>query len=222
MRISELVARTGVPLATVKYYLREGLLMPGETTSATQARYDERHVRRLALVRALVTRGLPLNQVKIVVDLIDNRDDPLFTVLGRAIEALPPYAPDTETGDPGTRDHPRARRVLERLGQIYDPRFAAVAQLERALEALEAAGLSMTDERIDVYGRHIRGIAELELALLPTGSRQDTVEAAVLGTALYEPVLTAMRRLAHQDLASHIFFDDPQNFDDPRNPQEQQ
>ncbi len=52
MRISELVARSGVPLATVKYYLREGLLMPGETTSATQARYDEQHVRRLALVRA--------------------------------------------------------------------------------------------------------------------------------------------------------------------------
>ena len=209
MRISELVARTGVPLATVKYYLREGLLMPGATTSATQARYDEQHVRRLALIRALVGRGLPLNQVKIVVDLIDNRDDPLFTVLGRAIEALPPYAPDAEPdAAAGCRDHPRARRVLERLGQIYDPSFAAVAQLERALTALEAAGLSMTDDRIDVYGRHIRGIAEIELALLPTTSRQDTVEAAVLGTALYEPVLSAMRRLAHQDLAAHIFLDD--------------
>lgn len=212
MRISELVARTGVPLATVKYYLREGLLMPGEITSATQARYDEQHVRRLGLVRALVARGLPLSQVKIVVDLIDNRDDPLFAVLGRAIEALPPYAPDSEPDDAaGARDHPRARRVLERLGQMYDPRFAAVVQLERALEALEAAGLSMTDERIDVYGRHIRGIAEIDLALLPSHPRQDTVEAAVLGTALYEPVLTAMRRLAHQDLAARIFLDDSHN-----------
>ncbi len=31
------------------------------------------------------------------------------------------------------------------------------------------------------------------------------MEAAVLGTALYEPVLTAMRRLAHQHLAARVF-----------------
>ncbi len=57
MRISELAARTGVPLATVKYYLREGLLMPGHATSATQAQYDDSHVRRLGLVRALAAQG---------------------------------------------------------------------------------------------------------------------------------------------------------------------
>ena len=31
-------AQAGVPVATVKYYLREGLLHEGELTSATQAR----------------------------------------------------------------------------------------------------------------------------------------------------------------------------------------
>ncbi|NGP09598.1 MerR family transcriptional regulator, partial [Rhodococcus sp. 14C212] len=108
---------------------------------------------------------------------------------------------------PAPRDYPRARRVLERLGQLYDPRFAAVAQLERALAALESAGLTMSDERIDVYGRHVLGIAELDLDLLPTRSRDATVEAAVLGTALYEPVLTAMRRLAHQHLAARRFIE---------------
>lgn len=52
MKVSELAAQSGVALATIKYYLREGLLMPGEPTSATGARYGEQHVRRLALIRA--------------------------------------------------------------------------------------------------------------------------------------------------------------------------
>ncbi|GMA88788.1 hypothetical protein GCM10025868_40380 [Angustibacter aerolatus] len=46
-----------MPVATVKYYLREGLLPPGTPTSRTQAQYDEEHVRRLRLVRALLDVG---------------------------------------------------------------------------------------------------------------------------------------------------------------------
>ena len=42
MRISELSARTGVPVATIKYYLREGLLPEGERTAPTQATYADR------------------------------------------------------------------------------------------------------------------------------------------------------------------------------------
>ena len=53
MRISDLSEATGVPVATVKYYLRERLLHPGEVVSRTQARYDASHVERLTLVRAL-------------------------------------------------------------------------------------------------------------------------------------------------------------------------
>ncbi|MYU47619.1 MerR family transcriptional regulator, partial [Streptomyces sp. SID7803] len=52
MRLSELSERSGIATATIKYYLREGLLPPGERLSATQAEYDESHLRRLRLVRA--------------------------------------------------------------------------------------------------------------------------------------------------------------------------
>jgi DNA-binding transcriptional MerR regulator len=206
MRISELAARTSVPLATVKYYLREGLLMPGRATSATQAQYDEAHVRRLGLVRALAGQGLPLDKIKAVVALVEDPGEDLFVALGKAVMALPPY-PDSSPGADGSADadYPRTRALLERLGQLYDPRFTAVAQLERALAALDSAGLTMSDRRIDVYGEHIRRIADLDVDLLPTTSRQETVEAAVLGTALYEPVLAAMRRLAHQHRAARIF-----------------
>src|SRR5690606_38780500 len=132
MRISELVQRSGVPLATVKYYIREGLLMPGATTSATQANYGEEHLRRLNLIRALTdVAGLPLQKVQVVVELIEHPEPDLFETLGKAVAALPPYADQDEDG------YPRAKAALEKIGQIYDPHYAAVAQLERGLAAAE-------------------------------------------------------------------------------------
>lgn len=202
MRVSELAAASGVTVATIKYYLREGLLMPGEATGATQARYDEKHLRRIRLIKALAdVAGLPMQQVRVVLGLIDTPEDDMFDTLGKAVGALPPY---DAGGDTETDDYPRARAVIERLGQIYDPRYAAVAQLERALQAVADVGLPLSDERLEVYAAALRSIAELELRRMPESSPADAVEYAVLGTALYEPVILAMRRLAHQDLAARM------------------
>ncbi|MHA6693134.1 MerR family transcriptional regulator [Homoserinimonas sp. A520] len=201
MRISELVRRSGVPLATIKYYIREGLLMSGATTSATQADYGDEHLRRLHLIRALTdVAGLPLQKAGIVIGLIEHPQPHLFDTLGKAVAALPPYAEANEDAE-----YPRAKAALEKLGQVYDPEYAAVAQFERALAAAESVGLPMSDERLLGYGRHIMGIAELDIDQVPTSSVLDAVEHSVLGTALYEPVILAMRRLAHQDLAARRF-----------------
>ncbi|RVW01181.1 MerR family transcriptional regulator [Rhodococcus xishaensis] len=202
MRVSELVAVSGVPLATVKYYLREGLLMPGEASSATQAEYGEQHVRRLSLIKALAGVGLPLAKIRIIVGLVDHPADTVFETIGGALAALPPYSADA---DAEADDYPRARAVLERLGQVYRPAYPVVAQLEKALAAAEDVGIPMTDERLDVYARHIRSIAEVDLQLMPTDSVASAIEYAVLGTAIYEPVLTALRRLAHQDVGATMF-----------------
>src|SRR6478672_3001621 len=53
MLVSELAERADVPLATVKYYLREGLLPPGENVGPRGADYGEAHLRRLRVLRAL-------------------------------------------------------------------------------------------------------------------------------------------------------------------------
>jgi DNA-binding transcriptional MerR regulator len=195
VRISELAEQTGVPLATIKFYLREGLLMPGIRVAATRAEYGAEHVRRVGIARALTeTVGLSVQSAREIFRLIDAPTDDLFDTLGRAIAALPPSVEEAA-------DYPRARAVLEKLGQIYDPRFAAVAQLERALTAAEAAGIPLDDERLAVYGPHIRAIAEYDVAQVPPDPAR-AVEYAVLGTALYEPVLLALRRLAHQDASA--------------------
>jgi len=195
MRVSELVERTGVPLASIKYYLREGLLMPGTPTSATQSEYGEDHVRRLGLIKALTdVVGLSVAKAGEVLRLVDHPDDALFDTLGRAVAALPPDAPELP-------DYPRARAALERLGQVYDPRFAATAQLEQALAAAEKAGMPIDERRLGAYGPNVRAIAEADFAAMPSDPAA-AVEYAVLGTALYDPVLAALRRLAHQDIAA--------------------
>ncbi|MDQ0895270.1 MerR family transcriptional regulator [Agromyces ramosus] len=198
MRMSALAEAAGLPVATVKFYLREGLLHPGVATSATQANYDDGHLRRLRLVRALTgSVGLSVQQARAVLELVDDPGDDLYATLGRAVSALPPAAaPPRDDADP----YPRARAALDALGQVYDPDFAAVGQLEGALAAAEAAGMPITPERLAHYGRALTEIADYDLERMPQEPHA-AVEYTVLGTALYEPVLLALRRLAHQDAA---------------------
>lgn len=199
MRISALAAEAGLPLATVKFYLREGLLHPGLASSATQASYDESHLRRLRLIRALTGPvGLSVQQTRTILGLIDDPGDDLYQTLGRAVGALPPAVHEASGDDD---PYPRARAALETLGQVYDPRFAAVAQLESALEAAEAAGMPISEQRLLEYGRRLRDIAAFDLERMPREPHA-AVEYTVLGTALYEPVILALRRLAHQDIAA--------------------
>src|ERR1041384_2393660 len=73
MRMAELSAESGVPVATIKYYLREVLVPAGELTSPNQAQYQAKHLQRLKLVRALLdVGGLSIVDVREVVRAIDD------------------------------------------------------------------------------------------------------------------------------------------------------
>ncbi|MBD3941765.1 MerR family transcriptional regulator [Microbacterium sp. NEAU-LLC] len=195
MKISELSERSGVPVATVKFYIREGMLPRGETVSATRAEYDEGHLARLRVIAALTgVRGLPLARVRDILALIDAPTGDPVEILGRAVGALPPYVDELRG------DHPLARAAIAELGLTYDADFTAVAQLEEALRALEAAGLDASPAALRRYGDAMLQVASAELALLPGMRLDEAVTYAVLGTALYEPVMLALRRLAHHHL----------------------
>src|SRR5690349_14673458 len=95
MRIRELAVATGVPIATIKYYLREHLLEPGTPTATTQADYGDHHVERLRLLRVLREVGeIPIASLRAVVAAIDDPALPLHEVLGRAHHALGPHKPN--------------------------------------------------------------------------------------------------------------------------------
>ena len=93
MRISELSSRSGVPVATIKFYLREHVLHDGVRTAATQAQYDETHLARLALIRALIgVGGLSIARVQQVLHSIEHPPESLHDLLGRR-QRRPPHPP---------------------------------------------------------------------------------------------------------------------------------
>lgn len=190
MRISELARRGDVTTATVKYYLREGLLPPGALTSPTQAQYDESHVARLRLIRALLGPGsLTIAQAKGVIAVIDDPGDDMFEALGSAQQAT--------VDEPDPVDTTAAERLVARAGWRVDPRSPELGQLARSLAAIDDAGFEIRDETWDAYLRSTRDIADAEIAGIPEDP-SDALRYAVLGTILVEPVLLALRRLAHQ------------------------
>jgi DNA-binding transcriptional MerR regulator len=89
MRISELSSKTGVSIATIKFYLRENLLHDGVRTAATQAQYDESHVARLRLIGALLgPGGLSIAAAHRVIQAIDEPPESLHELLGIAAGAV--------------------------------------------------------------------------------------------------------------------------------------
>ncbi|GGD25305.1 transcriptional regulator [Microbacterium faecale] len=197
MRISELSARAGIATATIKYYLREGLLPPGELTSATQARYNEQHVERLRLVRALLGPAkLTVARVRDVLRVIDEPGADMFTALGAAQHAT---LDEVEAVDTSV-----ALALVERAGWRVDPSGPELAQLARALHAADDADFEIPEGVLDAHINAAARVAEAELAHMPEDPRH-ALRYAVLGTILAEPLLSALRRLAEQSAAADRF-----------------
>lgn len=100
MRISALSRASGVPVATIKYYLREGLLAPGIPTARNQADYGEEHLHRLRLIRVLMeVGGLGVAAVRAVLEAIDDDRLSAHQLLGVAHTALGPRTDDEPAPD---------------------------------------------------------------------------------------------------------------------------
>jgi len=71
--MAELVALTGTPPSTVRYYIATGLVPAGRRLAANRFAYDERHVESLRLVKLLKERRrLPLEAIRrILPDLLE-------------------------------------------------------------------------------------------------------------------------------------------------------
>lgn len=199
MRISELSTAADVPVATIKYYLREGLLPEGERTAPTQATYGDAHVQRLRVIRALVSSGVSIAETRRVLAALNNPPANPFDVLGTAHEAVTPQVTDTV-------DLSEAEALAARLGWTpgtCDPRV--LASVARALQVVQRAGFEVPAEVMTAYLDGIRAMAGAEIAAVPTESVDAAVRYVVLGTVLIEPLLLALRRVAEQ-VASYERF----------------
>ncbi|MGW0770352.1 MerR family transcriptional regulator [Streptomyces sp. NPDC002676] len=205
MRLAELSRRSGVSTATIKYYLREGLLAPGRQVNMTTAEYDEEHLRRLRLVRAMIQVGrIPVATVREVLGHVD--DDSLGRTIrmGAALWALPQLPEPDEDDEYIQAAHREADELLDSLGWSNAKMLTTLSPAYRSLvvsvAALRRLGYDWAPERLAAYAQLMHQAAILDLDFVETHpSEAEKVETAVLGAILAEPLLQALHRLAQEE-----------------------
>jgi DNA-binding transcriptional MerR regulator len=205
MRIGELSRATGVPVPTIKYYLREGLLPQGELSSPNQASYGEPHVRRLRLIRALVELAqVPVAQVKEILESLDSDDVPLHDQIGRAHRALTPRrkpAASEEARDAATA---QVTDLITRRGWSVEPEAPALATLIDTIAALRTLGQDDLVGFLDEYAEAVERFTELEIDAVSTNPTRDQLaESVVIGTILGETLISSLRLLAQESVSAH-------------------
>ena len=123
MRIGEVAALAGVPVPTVRYYERRGLIADAERTPSGYRRYDADAARRLRFIRHAQELGFSLDEVRQMLAL--RTDDPAACA---RIEAL-------------TRD--KVRAVRERLVELE--------RLEHTLQALVGGAICLVGVAVIMY-----------------------------------------------------------------------
>jgi DNA-binding transcriptional MerR regulator len=119
LRMGELAEASGVPAATIKHYLREGLLPEPVRTSRNMAYYPEEFVERIRLIKQLQEeRFLPLRVIRSMLDEDPERAKALVELEDKILErALAGERTRTSAAEVRERyDVPG--EVLERLEQI--------------------------------------------------------------------------------------------------------
>ncbi|MEU2448486.1 MerR family transcriptional regulator [Streptomyces sp. NPDC012765] len=222
MRLAELSERSGVAIATIKYYLREGLLPPGRRVSATTADYDEGHLRRLRLVRAMIQVGrVPVADVRKVLGHVDDESLGRTIRLGAALWALPREAePADGRGENGGEDggegeaededevmaaaRTEVDRLLRDLGWSTAREVGELSPVHRSLVAAVATlmrlGYPWDAALMAPYAQLMHQVAVRDLDFVETHpSEAEQVETAVAATILFRPVLNALHRLAQEE-----------------------
>lgn len=179
--------------ATIKYYLRSGLLPPGTAQSSTWASYDDSHLRRLRLVRALTdVAGLSLEEVRRVVDAVDASGSD-HQARGAAQWPLS----TAHAREPSAASIERVEELLARHGWALATNSPHRRNLAAALDTLDELDFAATDDVLDAYARALESVAEIEVARVAAEAEQVVAaERVVIGTLLYEPVLLTLRRMA--------------------------
>ena len=120
LRIGELADRSGVSVATIKFYIREGLLPPPPVkTGRTMGYYDEAYLERLLLIRKLREEHyLPLRAIRFLLE--ERGDRPLEPEEQALLERIGPIV--AEKLDAPTAAPAGERAPLDRAGVMarYD------------------------------------------------------------------------------------------------------
>lgn len=195
-QLAALSRLTKVPVGTLRSY-QEWELLP------TLPAYDESHVRRVALVKALLNiGGLPHAEVRRLVRHMEEQRPPANELLRLTQYALP--TPGSASPD---EEWEWARARVSALIRTWGWRVSPDNPAWRTLCQVTIACKSLDHQDIPrlfhAYAENLEHIARLEMQIL--GDQDDPESAAarlVTVTALGDITLSAMRRLAHEHFLS--------------------
>ncbi|WP_406724712.1 MerR family transcriptional regulator [Streptomyces sp. GD-15H] len=195
-QLSALSRKANVSVRTLRSY-QDLELLP------TLPEYDETHVRRVALVKALLDiGGLPHAEVRRIVRHVEEERPPATELLRLTQYALP--TPGSASPDP---EWEWAKARVEGLVHGWgwqvnrdNPAWKTLCQVAIACKSL---GHHEIPRLFPAYAEHLERIARLEVQIL---REQDDPESAatslVAVTALGGIALSALRRLAHEHFLS--------------------
>ena len=198
LQLRELSERTGVSPASIKYYLREGLLPPGQAVTATRARYSSRHASRLELIQALRrVVGLNIVQIRKLLKLADDGVPrlELLAAVQRTVLRLDDVS--TEHGDIRTP----AGDAVVRLRNWPDAPSDARNALNAHVALMDSLDIPVTTELLDAYSKALDPIADLDIAA--TTAPDDVnrlIMTAAVGMHLHSQLVLKLLALAQ---ASH-------------------
>src|SRR5262245_41354103 len=164
MRIGELSRLSGVGVPTIKYYLREGLLEPGEPRATNQADYTDDHLQRLRLIRALLdVGGVSVAAARDVIAALGSTDLTPHELLGAAHHAVDPSR-HPDRGAVAWRDAcEEADRLIADRGWRVEPDAPARDQLADVIAALHAVNAPEILGALDTYATAAQSLAEVEV-----------------------------------------------------------
>jgi DNA-binding transcriptional MerR regulator len=211
LRIGELAERAGVTVATIKYYIREGLLPPPSVkTGRTMGYYDLAYLDRLRLIRRLREEHyLPVRVIRTI--LAERGDEPLAPDDAQLLARVAPGVLarlEPAAAAPASRAELAARfgigademAMLEEMGLIGDGGADDVALLA-TMSALEAAGLDRAHFPVEGMGHYVELLGELARREVhnfthhAAGLGADALESlAVRALALTEPLIAVVRK----------------------------
>ena len=199
--MAQLSTTSGVPVATIKYYLREGLLPAGERQSPNQSLYGPEHLRRLRVIRGLLdVGGLSIAAAHQVIDAIDS-DLGLqhtFDIAQRTVSA---------TIDPASLSPDAINTVDELLrGWHVSPDNPGRLAAARVLQTFTDLGQPDLSGWVPGYAAAALAVAEADLDEIDArADRESKTEMVVIGTVLGDALFAALRRAAQEHVSAQRY-----------------
>lgn len=201
MKMSELSRTSGVSTASVKYYLREGMLPAGQATGPRDADYDAGHVERLEIIRNLRdTAQLPIATIKRLLGAVDDEAVPIPQLVAMAHSAV------LATREITSQERDLAAQLLTALDWTVPERSPVFGQLAHLLGILHQGQAPTDPDGLAPWLAAAEQVTQVELGLTRTqGSRALLVHDVVIGTYLSNQLLVTLHMAAQVNQAMKQF-----------------